>query len=293
MVGAEPDERRAHVDRQQAATGSLEVQFAATGEAASPGLRQQLAHHATLGFRMELPQRSSAERLDRTDLTLGDLVRAVDDAVVRAHHQHRRRCGVDGAAVAFGLVGNVALASFDEEVRDVQDTLPELLIQQTEQLRQIRVAAQLAVHQIDDDLADLELAGEKARRHVLRDEAAPRVAAQHGVGLDVLGIADVGDPATLRADHVVRHLVHDVGVDLQRVPDRGRPDPYRFLAVGVHEVGELAAQRRLRAGKSQQPAATEIALDSLEVLGQRRNRRGVGVARRIVAASAHCPPIYI
>lgn len=253
-------------------SGPLEVEVSPSAESGRDGLLDQFPHAGALGLGMQVPERASGQSIAgrEADLALRDLVASDHPTRWNLDGEHRRRRRIDRPAIAFGLVRQIALPSLDEEVGDVEGALPEFLVEQRQDLGQRLDVAQLAVQQVDEDLTDLELAREEARWRMMRDEAARGMGPQHGIGFDILGVADVGDPATRRLADVVGESVEARFLDLECAPDAFKPETHGFLEVQLHEVGELASQRGLARRKGGQAKLVQIALNATEVLLERR-----------------------
>ena len=222
---------------------------------------------------MEVPHRSAGRC--SANLPGRDPGQVEDRAALRIAEQDRGWRRVDAAPVALGLLGEVLLARFDEEVGDVERALPGLLLQQREKIAQLRIPGEFAPQDAPVFLAHHELACEEASRRMMGDEAQACVALQDFVGLDVLGFTDVVDPADGGCAHVVADRL-GAPLDGECMGHRLEPGSGRLFEVALHEIREAGAQGAGSRRKSLQPEVMQVAADASQVGFQRRVGRHPG-----------------
>ena len=173
------DEAGIEEHRHDLAVARLQMQILTAGVAARVRLLEQTREPRTLGERNEIPD-PHADHLvaAEADGFLGDDVGVEDGAVLGTQLEDGHRCIVDRLAIAGLLFAQLLLAGFDEEIRDVQDTLLELLVPQRQQrVALVAIGVVGGAQVLRQDLAELHLPRQKARRREARNEGAPRMAA--------------------------------------------------------------------------------------------------------------------
>jgi hypothetical protein len=121
-----------------------------------------------LSVRVEEPELAADQRPRRVShFSLGDQVGARDGAIVSVDQDHDGGRRIDRPAVPLVLVSEILFASLDEEIRDVQDSLPKFLIEEPQELREGRAVAHVPAKEIRDDLTEFELTRQEAGRRVL------------------------------------------------------------------------------------------------------------------------------
>src|SRR6266403_3199294 len=170
---------------------------------------------------------------------------------------------VDRPPVRRLLLAQLLLARLDEEIRDVEDALVTLLLEEREQLGAVRPVAGVAGAQVlGEDLEHLDLPGQEARCGKLRDEAAAGVAAEIDVRIAVLGVGDVADPALHRGVDVGREARPLALRDAERAADMLDPGADARRHDLGERPGELVAKGAPRARVAQKHASAHVPLDA-------------------------------
>ncbi len=165
------------------------------------------------------------------------------------------------------MLAQLLLASFDEEVGDVEDALLEFLGQQGQELGASGLVVGVAASDdVAHQLKGLHLAGEEPRGRKFRDEAAARMASEIHVGIAVLGIGDVPDPAPQGELDVLRQS-SPLGLgDPEGRTDVTDPARHHVRHALVEDARQLVAQGTPRAWEAQERASPHVAFDALEIL---------------------------